>query len=104
MKRKNRNKRREKATKGASKRNYSKHHIIAKGATIKGSNHYENLVRLRNPIHEAIHRLFDVKLPMEQIIMLLHINKNALKQEFLFDIINVIEKHKDDYINDNCRR
>lgn len=62
----------------------TRHHLIAKS---KGwSNHYNNLIRLKEPVHQAIHTLFWNELPHQQIGKILDINENALNRDFVLDI------------------
>lgn len=55
----------------------------------------ENYLELPRKVHNAIHFLFQNKLPAEQILTLLNINASALTEDFKGRVKKVLEDSKD---------
>jgi len=71
------------------------HHIFAKEQW--GTNAPENLIRLFATIHQWYHSVFGTERVREAIIQLLSINKPALWDEFIQDILKVLEEKDLEY-------
>ena len=72
------------------KNKYTRHHKIAKSRW--GSNHYDNIIMLKDLQHRAFHTIFANQLPHEQIETILDINWCALTNEFKFQVQDVINE------------
>ena len=68
------------------------HHIVA--SSIGGSNKPCNKIALDKRVHTALHTLFQNQSPVEQMRSLLMINISALKDEFVEDLLEVLECEK----------
>ena len=71
------------------------HHILPKHLYPEARNNKNNITRLRNTIHEALHTLLDTnngqaQAPREQIQKLVWILSSALTDEFKNDINKIL--------------
>ena len=79
-----------------------RHHIIPQS---RGwSNHHHNLIDIIRKKHEAIHCLFDVDLPDEQITKIISMYGPAWTKSFRKDIIDVLLDNKDKYYINEVRK
>jgi hypothetical protein len=63
----------------AAKR-FDRHHVVPRSRG--GTNHPLNIIRLERGFHEAFHRVFDNRTPIEQVQRLLETNAYALTVNF----------------------
>jgi len=68
---------------------YSNHHILPRSKN--WSNNKNNIVKLENRRHNALHMLFENKTPREQIERILDISTTALTDEVKSDIIKILD-------------
>ena len=85
---------------------YTKHHIIP--TSRGGTNHYNNLINLRESQHRGLHSLFANMTPREQLERLIEIQSKALSFEVHSDLIHILEVKDLQYwykpnIYKNCR-
>ena len=76
-----------------------KHHLCPSSRW--WSNRAENLIKLDKRIHTALHLLFQNKLPHEQLLKLIEINKLVLTDTFIARIEGVCKNNRDIY-KDKC--
>lgn len=72
----------------------SVHHILPKSRA--GTNDEENLVRLNDTTHRAIHTLFANQLIAEQLITTVDLSAKALRPEVRERLIEILSKDKSD--------
>jgi len=84
------------------RRNITSHHCVAKSEN--GTNHPDNLIRLRAGKHEALHTLFGNDLPNEQILKILNLNQNAFTQDFKDAIQNMVNEMRGGIYKENIFR
>lgn len=79
--------------------NYSDHHELPQNPAWtkeKGSNHPNNIIRLKDVKHRAIHDLFENLMFPEQVLTLIELSWTALKPEikqWLIDTLNMKDIH-----------
>jgi len=72
------------------------HHLLSKFSG--WSNKDINKALIRQTRHRAIHTLYWPANPIEQLEMNLHINSQILKEEFINNVLEVLEYDNPEYI------
>jgi hypothetical protein len=75
----------------------TKHHLIP--TSRGGTNHPDNIKRLRDHFHIAFHKVFDNATPDEQIKKILEINSTVIKKDVQKKILRILD---DDIYNSIC--
>jgi len=71
----------------------NKHHIYPRSRVYWEEIHWKNnIIRLPENYHTALHKMFHNKTPIEQIKHLMSINLNALQKDFNEDILNLLDE------------
>lgn len=71
----------------------SRHHICARSRG--GTNLPENIIRIQDNVHVALHIVFGNMLPHEQIARIVSIADTALSEEFKSKILRQVDRHPD---------
>ena len=78
----------------------TRHHIVPK--SMNWSNTPDNIKKLKDNIHRALHILFSNQTPVEQMETLMYsINTTALTYEFKNDIWKILSIKDDEYFYKN---
>lgn len=80
----------------SKKSNYSEHHLIPLWAW--WPNIPENKQLIKDNLHVNWHRIFsNAETPQQQLIRVLEFNKKILNDEFVKELINVLDKYINNY-------
>ena len=72
----------------------TKHHCVPRSKW--GTSNPENITKLKDNIHIALHQLFANMTPSEQIKHILDINTEAIQWDFRADILKIIDLYNED--------
>ena len=79
----------------------NKHHLLARSRC--WSDEPENLVVIDEKLHQAIHKVFWIKTPAEQIRQIIENNFSILQGDFIQDIMNVLELYEEDIYHSDIK-
>jgi len=85
---------------GLSNTRKTVHHLVAKSRS--GNSKPNNLQTLSEKQHTCFHILFGVKTPIEQMLMLLDINRKCLNPHFVLDFLLLVKKYNGNFIKKEC--
>jgi hypothetical protein len=81
------------------------HHILAKASTsVPWTNHPDNRVFIPIKKHRALHELFDLDAPHQQINRILQISETVWEEDQLNAIDQLFKSFKGEYYKRNCVR
>ena len=66
----------------------TKHHILPK--SLWGNRHYDNIAKLRETKHRALHTMFHNQAPHEQVLELIDLTWKAINKTFSEAIIETV--------------
>lgn len=75
---------------------YNTHHLCAR--TAGGQNVPENMRRMKIRIHEAVHTVFGVALPNEQLQIVMDLNSSVFTHQFKEDVARILLINDPEYI------
>ena len=87
---------------------YSNHHRIAKSHEKEGYNvhHPDNMGKILHKVHVDLHRLFEDKLPHEQLEFIIDLNRNVITKETVRELEEIIYSNRfyKNYLYGNSKR
>jgi len=82
-------------------RKITKHHLITKSNW--GNNHYDNIAKLWDNQHKALHTLFEDQILHQQVQTLVDLTWKAINKNFRDDIQSVLWDYElDQMYNEKC--